>query len=263
MEKTSIYKFYRLGQLLNEFKSDNNPINIELYNRITNFFDFVEELNLQITNSAIILGNINKFYKELNKAVDTKPKEIVKNDLLKKINSAIKSLLTTFEAEIFNKNSFILSDKKFPLKFLIEDQTKLFSSEKVILNAPFDVQFNIVESAQCLAFDRFTASAFHLLLATEEYVRYFNRLFYEEDNDDDENLTFFNLIKQTEGILKEINHDSELTSFLHIIRKYYRNQSQHSNRKFTETEVTELFNICLKVMNEMYKIIEKTLPNNI
>ncbi|KAA5822469.1 hypothetical protein FPF71_15100 [Algibacter amylolyticus] len=262
MEKTSIYKFYRLGQLLNEFKTDEEPTNIELYNRIANFFDFVEELNLQVTSSAITLGDIKKHHKRLDKESQENPKKIVSTDLVKKVNASVNKLLTTFEAEILNKNSFVLSDKKFPTKHLIDNQTLLFENENVLLIAPFDVQFNIMESAFCLAFDRNTASSFHMLLATEEYVRFFNNLFLEE-NEEDETITFFNLIKETEEILDDIKHNSELTSFLHIIRKYYRNQSQHSNRKFTESEATELFNICIKVMNEMYKIIEKTLPNTV
>jgi hypothetical protein len=75
MEKTSIYKFYRLGQLLNEFKSDEQPTNIELYNRIANFFDFVEELNLQVTSSAISLGDIKKHQKRLDKDSQENPKK--------------------------------------------------------------------------------------------------------------------------------------------------------------------------------------------
>ena len=262
MEKTSIYKFYRLGQLLNEFKSDEQPSNIELYNRIANFFDFVNELNLQVTNSAISLGDIKKHYKRLDNESQENPKKNASPDLVKKVNTSVNKLLTTFEAEILNKNSFVLGDKKFPTKHLIDNQTLLFNHENVLLIAPFDVQFNITESAFCMAFDRNTAAAFHMLLATEEYVRFFNNLLIEE-KEDDETITFFNLIKETEKILEDIKHNSELTSFLHIIRKYYRNQSQHSNRKFTESEATELFNICIKVMNEMFRIIEKTLPNTV
>ena len=101
-----------------------------------------------------------------------------------------------------------------------------------------------------------------MLLATEEYVRFFNDKSLEPTNDDEEPITFFNLINETEEILAELKYNSELVSFLHIIRKYYRNQSQHSNRKFTETEASDLFTICIKVMNELYTIIKKTLPNN-
>jgi len=114
MEKTSIYKFYKLGKLLNEFKLDDNPSNVDLYNRMTNFFDFVNELNLQVTLSAIKLGDIKKHYKKLDIETKKNPKENTTVDLVKKVNSSINKLLTTFEAEILNKNSFILSDKKIP-----------------------------------------------------------------------------------------------------------------------------------------------------
>lgn len=262
MEKTSIYKFYRLGQLLNQFTTDEEPTNVELYNRITNFLDFVSELNLQVTNSAISLGDIKKYHKKLDEESKGKAKSKASKETVKKVHSEIKKLLTTFEAEILNKNSFILKDKKFKLEHLIDDQTKLFKNTDVLLISPFDVQYNVIESANCLAFDRYSASAFHMLLATEEYVRFFNDKFLEPTNDDDEPITFFNLINETEEILADLKYNSELVSFLHIIRKYYRNQSQHSNRKFTETEASDLFTICIKVMNELYTIIEKTLPNN-
>jgi hypothetical protein len=262
MEKTNIYKFYRLGQLLNEFKTDEEPTNIELYNRITNFLDFVSELNLQVTNSAIKLGDIKKYHKILDNDSKGNAKNKVASDTVKKVNSEIKKLLTTFEAEILNKNSFILKDKKSKMEHLIDDQTKLFKKPDVLLIAPFDVQYNVIESAKCLAFDRYSASAFHMLLATEEYVRFFNDKFLEPSIEDEETITFYNLINETEEILSDLKYNSELISFLHIIRKFYRNQSQHSNRKFTESEAEELFMICIKIINEMHTIIEKKIPDN-
>lgn len=257
MEKTSIYKFYRLGQLLNEFTTDEQSTNIELYNRITNFLDFVSELNLQVTNNAIMLGDLKKYHKKLDTEIETNAKEKVNDDITKKVNGEIKKLLTTFEAEILTKNAFIVKEEKYKLEHLLDNQTKLFSDTNVLLEAPFDVQFNVIESANCLAFERYTASAFHILLATEGHVKFFNDNFLERENEDDNNWTFYNLIKETEDILTGLKYESELVSFLHIIRKYYRNQSQHSNRKFTENEAIDLFAICIKVMNELYTIIMK------
>lgn len=257
MEKTSIYKFYRLGQLLNEFAMDEQPTNIELYNRITNFLDFVSELNLQVTHSAITLGDLKKYHKKLDSEIKVKARDKVTEDVTKRVNGEIRKLLTTFEAEILNKNSFVVKEKKYKLEYLIDNQTKLFSDANVILEAPFDVQFNVIESANCLAFERYTASAFHILLATEGYVKFFNDKFHKSESEDENNLTFYNLIKEAEDILTDLKYESELVSFLHIIRKYYRNQSQHSNRKFTENEASDLFAICVKVMNELYIIIDK------
>jgi hypothetical protein len=259
MEKTSIYKFYRLGRLLNEFAKDEQPTNIELYNRITNFLDFVNELNLQVTYSAITLGDLKKYHKRLDKEIKANAKEKVNDDITKKVNEEIKKLLITFEAEILNKNAFIVKEKKYKLEYLIDNQTMLFSDINVLLEAPFDVQFNVIESANCLAFERYTASAFHILLATEGYVKFFNENFLEKENEVDNNLTFYNLIKETEDILTKLKYESELVSLLHIIRKYYRNQSLHSYRKFTENEASELFAICIKVMNELYTIMEENV----
>lgn len=260
MEKTSIYKFYRLGKLISEFDSETEPSNFELYNKITNFFDFVNELNLQVTNTAITLGDIKKIYKSLDIESKKYPSNKVSFELVKKINFEIKKVLITFEAEILNKNSFILKDKKFKIEYLIDDQTQLFKSKDVLLNAHFDIQFNVIESAKCLAFDRNTASAFHILLATEEYVKFFNDNFFDEvESDMNSEISFYDSIKDTEQILADLKHDSELISLLHIIRKYYRNQSQHSNRKYSEIEATDLFNLCIKVMNELYKILEKNI----
>jgi hypothetical protein len=256
MEKTSIYKFYRLGQLLNELAKQEQPTYIELYNRITNFLDFVGELNLQVTNSAITLGDLKNCLKRLDIEIKKNAKEKVNEELSLKVSNEIKKLLITFEAEIFNKNAFVIKENKYKLEYLIDNQTKLFNNSNVLLDSPFDVQYNVVESANCLAFARYSASAFHILLATEGYVNHFNEFFLNKENEDEQNLTFYNLIKETEKILNDINYDSELISFLHIIRKYYRNQSQHSNRKFTENEAIDLFTICIKVMNELFSIIE-------
>lgn len=262
MEKTSIYKFYRLGQILNQFSTDEKPNNIDLYNRITNFLDFVSELNLQVTNSAITLGDLKKYHKILDAEIKSKPKEKTSSEIVKNVSFEVKKLITTFEAEILNINSFILDEKKFKLDYLIDSPTYLFKNEDVLLIAPYNVQYNVFESAKCLAFDTYSASAFHMLLATEEYVRFFNDKFIEYSHDNEIEPTFFNLINETDSILKDLNYNSELISLLHIIRKYYRNQSQHSNRKFTEIEASDLFNICIKVMNEMYTVLEVTLPDN-
>lgn len=258
MEKSSIYKFYKLGHLLSEFKAGASPKNFELHNRITNFLDSVDELNLKITVSAIKLGGLKNLQKELEGKHKDNPKDVAQEDLVRKVNREIDKLLLTFEAEILYKNTFISSDKKFSVEQLIDDPTKLFAKEKVLLDSTFEVKYNIMEGAKCLAFDRNTAAAFHMLLATEQYVQFFNNHFFEdEENFEEEIFTFFEKIKETEVILRDLKHSSELVGLLHILRKYYRNQSQHADRKFTESEATDLFTICIKVINELHLLLEK------
>jgi hypothetical protein len=122
------------------------------------------------------------------------------------------------------------------------------------LDAPFDVKYHINEASQCLAFDRYTGCCLHMLLAVEEYIRFLNQKF---NTTIDENSTFFTLIKNLEEVLAWKNSSKELIALLHIIRKNYRNETQHSNKKFVESEAVDLFNLCIKVINQMHKLLKE------
>jgi hypothetical protein len=255
MEKSKIFDYYAFGHdyrlLLEDRKMDTNE---RLADRYSQYLDFVVKLNLHITKSAIQLKKLDDEIEKLVKlgaAVKTKDltvEEALHNSLQEKILM----IDTTLDAELNTKTGYILDEKRFSNEILIDNISRLFNNGYFLL-MPSIAQYDFRESGICLAFDRFTACAFHALRATEDILKwYYSLVLSATPTDTDTWGTYETAIKN--GITnRSINPAPSEHLIINIgsIRKYYRNKTQHPQLMYSLDDAQDLLSLCTKTTSEL------------
>ena len=117
----------------------------------------------------------------------------------------------------------------------------------------FRSQYDLTEATKCIAFERPTAAAFHILRATENVLREFYKTNIRTSRVKD--LMWGSMIKDMqEGHptkKKNIPNADVLLNQLDYIRKQFRNPTQHPDKVYDIEEAQELWNLCGDVISRM------------
>lgn len=261
MEKKRLYHYYQFGfnyyNLLRNSKGISNSI---LHKRLKEYFDFVNDLNLSVTRGGIELYDLDTIYettKKLSEDIKTKG-DSIDEKLLEKLTTALAKIDHILDAELWIKLGFILDEKRYSNEILTSKVDKLFA-ENVYGKLPEIAQEDFKEAGFCLAFDRYTAVAFHALRGTEEVLKfYYTKLLNKPPN---KNATWGTYLV---AINRKISSKSispapspELMTNLDNLRQYHRNKTQHPVRTYTCDQSQDLIGSCTKAINEIFYDLEK------
>lgn len=263
MEQIKIYEFYSFGYNYNILLNGNsNKTNEEFYKDVIVYVEFINKLDLRVTISSIKLVNLQPEFDKLaklGKAIKTK-KQTVEVGFRKIIVDKLMKVDSTLDAELNIKIGYLLDEKRFTKEILLDNINLLFSINSFFL-LPSIAQFDFEESGKCLAFDRYTACAFHALRGTEDVVKmYYEKLFSKTANDRDTWGTYENAITTaiTSGTLLP-QPDEQLILNITNIRKYYRNKTQHPQNTYSSDEAQDLLSLCTKTVNEIIQDLKQRL----
>lgn len=219
------------------------------------YMEFIKEHNLKVTISSLNLQRIDEDHDKLQRLnKGKKKKELMPADLRSSIIEKIKKADPTLDAELNTEISFLLDKKRFSNEILTEKIEDVFSSS-VFNELPEIAKFDFKECGKCLAFDRFTAAAFHSLRGTEDTLKfYYSKLLNVSTNDRQTWGSFYSEIEKENksGSITPPVHE-ELLMNLENLRKYYRNKTQHPQLMYSLDEVQDLFFLCIKTVNHMMK----------
>lgn len=173
MNTKHLYEYYSFGynyRLLLEGR-EGHSID-EVKEELMSHAQFLRENNLQVTIKA--LGqDIVEFYESLAKKEGGH--KFSSEDSAKMVN-VLEAAATTLNSELKLREAYILTEKRFDLKKLLDKVDDLFAKD-VFPKLPEIARFDFYEAGKCIAFERSTAACFHLLRATESTVReYYNKL---------------------------------------------------------------------------------------
>lgn len=255
MEQIKIYEYYSFGYNYNILLNGAaNKTNEECLKEVNGYFDFINKLDLRVTISSIKLVNLHPEFEKLTKLGKTNKTKnnIVESSFWKIIVDKLNKVDSTLDAELNIKIGYLLDEKRFTKEILLDKINLLFSKDTFIL-LPTIAQFDFEESGKCLAFDRYTACAFHALRGTEDVVKmYYEKLFSKIATDRDTWGIYENAITtaiKTGTLLPP--PDEQLIINITNIRKYYRNKTQHPQNTYSSDEAQDLFSLCTKTVNEI------------
>jgi hypothetical protein len=155
----------------------------------------------------------------------------------------------TFLAEAKKKKFYSLPTARYNSTYLQDNPEKLLADgahAKLSEMAQFD--FN--SSCRCLLYNEPTASAFHILRATEDTLKhyYFKHIKSKRLRPKDQmwaNMT--NALNAKKS--KRIN--ATILDTLDLVRKSYRNPTQHPLIKYDMQGAQDLFGLCIDLINKM------------
>lgn len=253
MKRKSIYSYYAFGYNYRLLRSLDTGDHVHgeknsAISRITGLFEKLKELDLQVTLK------VSKDLQDVLEELESLPSDSKLDALMvKKAEAALLKLDPTLDAELQLRDSYIITPKRYDISKLLSRPAELLG-EKVFQSLSVRSQKDLSLACACIAFSQPTASAFHILRATEETLK---------------NLYFANVRKNrlttpmwagmVEALRKKKTHKLKpaLLDQLDTIRKNYRNPTQHPDKFYDIDEAQDLLNSCIAALNMMSKEMPK------
>ncbi len=210
---------------------------------IETFLSAIKEYDMNVTLRAA--DDLRDFFDKI------KEREIgsrLNSNEADELYDIISSLTKTFEAEARGIHSFFTTDKQISMDKLTIKHEALFP-EKVFDELSEIAKYDVKEAGMCIAFERSTAAAFHILRATEEVLR---NLYYRIVKQKRvKTLTWGNIIQD---LSKKRKKPSEtIMKNLDYIRFNFRNPTSHPDARHNIEEAQSLFNLCIDIISRMIK----------
>jgi hypothetical protein len=253
MKQTSIWKYVSVGTCL-RFLQDERAGTVasseegRALENIGSFLERLDDLGLHVTRRAS--EELVEIHKELKK----KPKnyKLTVEDA-EKINTIASEVRKTFEAETSGVFTYVVTDKRIDVKKLLDKVDGLFSPN--VFDACDEIaRSDFSEAGKCIAFERPTAAAFHILRGTESVVRMYYRCYIRPAQT---GLTWGQMTHALVSKSSGKRPDSIILNNLDHIRVSFRNPTQHPDKIYDVQEVQDLFSLCVDAVNRMIKTTAK------
>jgi hypothetical protein len=205
------------------------------------------QLRVSWRAASMILGQSILELKKLE--VDENDRIYVTKKLAKAISDGADRLRETINAETEDFQSYVVTDKRYPVKSLLNNPQSLMGPE-VYNSISTMAQLDFVQACRAVAFELPTAAAFHLLRGTEDVLRKF----------------YCSIVKQKRvspllwgpmvaGLRKRKTNApaAELLNNLDNLRVSFRNPTQHPDKIYDIHEAQDLLSLCIDVINRMVK----------
>lgn len=196
---------------------------------------FFEENQMKVSQNAS--GELALLKEELDGKY--KPKDLCEEDDRKKISDCIKKLRFVVMSEAPEVVAFFPNEKRFNIEFLLEDTQKIFGEETFKVLPEFS-QYELSESCKCIAFERGTASAFHLMRGVEALIRHWYQHCVKRNRVDP--MMWANMVKHLID-RKKVSNDA--VRLLDLIRLNYRNPTAHPDKVYSVDEAQDLLGACV------------------
>lgn len=216
---------------------------------IDRYLKNLELLDLSVTKNAS--HKLIEFYEEIK----TKPpKSRLTKEEATRLAEIIRDCRKTLFAELQGKFGFVVTDKRYAIDKLLNNPNLLLATN-IFENLPDIAQYDFSEACKCLAFERPTAAAFHLLRSCESVLREYYKTYVKRERISEPYLWG----KITDDLKKKKRKEvpGELLDNLDIIRRNYRNPTDHPEKCYDIDQVQDLFGLYLDVTNRMIKQMKK------
>ncbi|TET47766.1 hypothetical protein E3J62_00400 [candidate division TA06 bacterium] len=167
-------------------------------------------------------------------------------DEANELGGIMSALDKTFQAEAKGIHSFFTTDKRISVDKLTTKHEALFP-QGVFNELPEIAKHDVKEAGMCIAFERSTAAAFHILRATEEVLRKFYCRVVKQKR-----VKTLNWGNITADWVKKRKRPSTTTfGNLDYIRENFRNPTIHPEARYDIEGAQSLFNLCTDVISKM------------
>ena len=241
MKQTNIFEYYAFGYNYGLIRR-NGLYNYEIKEATTmlkEFFESIDELDLEVTNQ------VSEKLREILEELPKNKEDIISQELSAKIEHEIERIDIALDAELKLKEAFQLTDKRYPLKKLIEEPKKLLAKgvfDNLNDHSKRDFHLACVQIALSLP----TGAAFHLMRTLEEQVKV---LYFHYKKTKRLNKPMWGPMIQQLRSKRNPKPSAKLLDLLDSIRLHYRNPTQHPDLFYTIDEAQDLLNQTISAIN--------------
>jgi len=221
-----------------------HPKNMIMDN-LNSFFSNSESLHLHVTKEAsydlvLLKEELSKLAEESN----------LTQNYANKLQELMTQIRHTLFAELVGMEAFVTTPKRLDIKKLIGQIDELFAPH-TFNKLPDIARFDLTEEGKCIAFERATAAAFHLLRATESILRAFYCSIVKQKRVD---LMWGPMVLDLRKRKKAKKFET-LLNHLDNIRLSFRNPTQHPEKIYDIQEVQDLWGVCVDAINRMAQVL--------
>lgn len=197
---------------------------------------------------AVTLRAAERLRQFLEEVRDRETGSTLTKEQADKLREIILLLTKTFRAEAAGMHSFFTTDKRISMDKLTAKHELLFP-EGVFSELSEIAKYDVKEAGMCIAFERSTVAAYHILRATEEVLRnLYCRIVRRKRI---KSLIWGNI---TNDLAKRKKRPSATTmKNLEYIRDNFRNPTAHPEARYGIEEAQSLFNLCTDVISRIIK----------
>ena len=226
---------------------ENAPIHGDSFvlKNLTAFFGQLDELGLQVTKRASY--DLSSLAEELKSLPESAKLTM---DQAGRLNRLMRELRKTLSAEIKGFEAYVVTPKRLDVKKLLDGVDELFAPN-VFDFLPEIAIHDFMEAGKCIAFERATAAAFHLLRGTEAVLRHYYCLKIGRNRIE---LMWGPIVVDLRK-RRKTRRNHTLHNNLDNIRQSFRNPTQHPDKIYDIQEVQDLFGLCVDVVNRMIRDI--------
>jgi hypothetical protein len=252
MKTETINKYVILGTTIRFLQDTTEQFDVfgefGLLSNIDGFFEHLAELDMNVTL------RFSTELQEFKDKIELKREEGEKltTEECRELSRIMTEVRKVFIAEGKGIYAFITTEKRFDINKLLNEIHKVFSPD-TFENLPDIAQYDYKEAGKCIAFERSTAGAFHLLRGTEDVLRIYYKKFLRANAG---NKTWGRMINDLRAKNRGKLPNPVTLNHLDNIRDSFRNPTQHPEKRYDIQEVQDLLGVCIDVINRMTKEIK-------
>ena len=209
---------------------------------IESFLAALDDLDLHVTKRAAY-----KLENVLKKLKKKKKDEVLTVEEASEVCAAASDARQTFEAETKGVYIYTVTEKRLDVKKLIDNPRDLFAPDVYDL-CPDVARYDFAEAGRCVAFERPTAAAFHILRGSESVLREYYKRHVRPAV---EGLTWGQMTHPLRQKNRGKLPDPVILNQLDHIRNAFRNPTQHPDKIYDIQEVQDLLSLCVDIVNRM------------
>jgi hypothetical protein len=160
----------------------------------------------------------------------------------------MKEIWPTLRAESSGMIAYTISERRFPIEYLMDNVGRLFAKD-TFDKLPAIAQQDFIEATKCLAFERSTAAAFHMLRGTESVLKHYYCTKLHRKRSE---LMWGPMVVSMRRYPKRF--PALLLNQLDHIRSSFRNPTAHPEKLFDIDEAQDLLSICIDAVNRMIQL---------
>jgi hypothetical protein len=214
-------------------------------NNLRSFIRGLDELGMTITMNAAKQAGLPRILGELEKA---DPDALLSREQARELVVAVGNTRLTLDAESREKKAFVTEPKRWDVQSLLTNPGALFGKGVFEqLQAPAAYDFS--EACKCIAFERSTAAAFHMLRGTESVLRAFYCHQVRRKRLPERRRTWAAVLEQMRQ--KSKPPPKALLDNLDAIRHNFRNPTQHPEEIYSIDQAQDLLGLVIPAVNAM------------
>ncbi len=251
MKEISIYDYYVFGYNYRDLRDGCGGQKVAQV--LTDFKQYarsIADLELQVTSHVI--QPLKRVLESLEKLDGG---EVIPHEKATRIYEIVEGADKTLDAELQLKTVLSVTPKRFNIEMLLKSPEKLLAQDSwkpLTENAKQD----FAEATRCIAISSATAAAFHLMRCVEEMVRSLYLEFVKQKRM--MNLMWGPIIEKLRN-KNQPKPSSQLLDQLDMIRRNFRNPTQHPEKFYDIDEAQDLLNSSIVAINGICR--EVTMHN--